>query len=387
MQRATGRRKLGLLAVGSVLLGWYGCSERPDPLGTDSLPSGQFSLIAGQDFLGEAIVAQEAITAQLMALPDVAGVGVGLTGDGDPAIKVFLKTGDTAGIPASFDGIPIVPEVSGEFFALHILAQQARPQDPPPGKGKNKSPPVDHTARFDRPVPAGSSTGHPAITACTVSTRLTDGTDVWVMSNNHCYAATNFNAADCSPNPPLWGCALGDPVIQPGTFDGGTTPADDIGTVAAFVFIDFVGGGNEVDGAIAFTSTALVSNQTTADCYGTPQSTTLAPSVNLTVQKCGRTTEQSEGTITAINATVNVNYGAPGVAQFVNQIVTTNMSAGGDSGSLLVAKTKGKNKADNLKPVGLLYAGSAFQTIHNPIGSVLTQLGNEIGKTLTVDGS
>ncbi|MGH9148010.1 MAG: serine protease, partial [Vicinamibacterales bacterium] len=76
------------------------------------------------------------------------------------------------------------------------------------------------------------------------------------------------------------------------------------------------------------------------------------------------------GRITAINATVNVNYGGGKVARFVNQIVTTNMSAGGDSGSLLLDL---ENRA-----VGLLFAGSSALTIHNDIRYVQALLGIRI---------
>ena len=71
-----------------------------------------------------------------------------------------------------------------------------------------------------------------------------------------------------------------------------------------------------------------------------------------------------------------------GVARFVNQIIITpgSFSAGGDSGSLIVVDGKGKNKADDRKPVGLLFAGSSFATIANPIDAVLTRFG------VTIDG-
>jgi hypothetical protein len=313
-----------------------------------------------------------------MALPDVVGTGVGVTADGTPSIKVFLKSGDVTGIPASIDGVPVEPQVTGEIFALNILAdmlqqeadpQQVKPQPPPPGKGKGGKTPVDHRARF-RPAPLGVSSAHPVVTGCTLGARLRDGPgNRFALSNNHCYAVQNA-------------ATIGDAVIQPSRIDGGTSPADDIGNLAAFQVIDFVNPVNVIDAAIASTTTALVLNSTTSDCYGTPKSTTLTAFVGLDVQKCGRTTGQSTGTVTAINATVAVNYGPPnGVAVFINQIVTTDMSRGGDSGSLLVAKTKGKNKGDNLKPVGLLYAGSAgFTTIHNPIDAVLTRF------AVTVDG-
>jgi len=54
-----------------------------------------------------------------------------------------------------------------------------------------------------------------------------------------------------------------------------------------------------------------------------------------------------------------VNYGGGRVATFRRQIMTTNMSAGGDSGSLVANLDEGA--------VGLLFAGSARRTIVNNI--------------------
>ena len=61
----------------------------------------------------------------------------------------------------------------------------------------------------------------------------------------------------------------------------------------------------------------------------------------------------------AINVTVNVNYGGGRVGRFCRQIVTANMSAGGDSGSLVLDS--------NENALGLLFAGSSVATIMNHI--------------------
>ncbi len=298
---------------------------------------------------------QDRNTDDLMSRPGVVGTGTGLTEDGRPAIVVLVESevaAKEAALPEAIDAVPVVTLVTGEIKAL---------KGPP-------SPPVDHTARFDRPVPLGISTGHPSITAGTIGARVKQGNNVFALSNNHVYAASNA-------------ASIGDAVIQPGTFDGGTSPADNIGTLFDFEPIVFsTSANNVIDAAIASTTTALLDNTTTSDCYGTPKSTTITAEVNMKVMKCGRTTEFTTGNITAINATVNVNYGAPGVARFVDQIITTNISAGGDSGSLVVVQGKGKNKNDDRKPVGLLYAGSSSATILNPIGAVLTRFG------VTIDG-
>jgi hypothetical protein len=93
--------------------------------------------------------------------------------------------------------------------------------------------------------------------------------------------------------------------------------------------------------------------------------------------KYGRTTGLTKGRIDAINAIVNIGYDS-GVARFVNQIIIKPglFSAGGDSGSLIVAQSG----TDARKPVGLLFAGSSVITIANPIGPVLGRFG------VTIDG-
>ncbi len=68
-----------------------------------------------------------------------------------------------------------------------------------------------------------------------------------------------------------------------------------------------------------------------------------------------------------LDATVSISYGAGRSATFEKQIVTTAMSQGGDSGSLLMANS-------GSLAVGLLFGGSEQATIHNPIQAVLDSL-------------
>ena len=179
--------------------------------------------------------------------------------------------------------------------------------------------------------------------------------------------------------PPHWATRSS----NPGTFDGGTSPADDIGTLADYEEIDFGACTNIMDAAIALSTTDDLGNATPSAGYGTPSSTTMAAALNMKVKKFGRTTSLTKGTVAAVNATVNVNYGAAGVACFTGQIVITpgSFSAGGDSGGLVVVDGKGRTREEDGKPVGLLFAGSPFSTIISPIGPILTRFG------VTIDGS
>ncbi len=219
-------------------------------------------------------------------------------------------------------------------------------------------------------MPIGVSTGHPAITAGTIGCRVKDDAgEAYALSNNHIYANEN-NAT------------IGDAVIQPGTVDGGTSPADDIGTLSDFEPIVFsTSANNTIDAAIALSSTALLGNATPSDGYGTPKSATVTPAINQKVMKYGRTTGLTKGSIALLNVTVNVGYDS-GVARFVDQIAIQpgSFSAGGDSGSLIVLNPKGKGSADKRKAVGLLFAGSVLFTIANPIDAVLDRF------EVTIDG-
>jgi len=67
-----------------------------------------------------------------------------------------------------------------------------------------------------------------------------------------------------------------------------------------------------------------------------------------------------------------VGYGGGKVARFKDQIVTTDISAGGDSGSLVTT-------LDNVA-VGLLFGGSSIATIINQIENVRSLLKVEVAE-------
>ncbi|MEK9135516.1 MAG: putative Ig domain-containing protein, partial [Bacteroidota bacterium] len=133
---------------------------------------------------------------------------------------------------------------------------------------------------------------------------------------------------------------------------------------------------NYVDAAIALTTPANVGNSTPLDGYGTPKSDTVLPFIGQKVQKYGRTTNLTKGTVTSINGIVSVGYSS-GTALFVDQIIVENKTSPvikpGDSGSLLVVD----DGVDDCKPVGLLFAGNQRGTfaVANKIGAVLAAFG------------
>ena len=90
-------------------------------------------------------------------------------------------------------------------------------------------------------------------------------------------------------------------------------------------------------------------------------------SLDMPVQKMGRTTGYTTDKILQTDVTVAVQYGPGVVATFTDQVLAGPMSAGGDSGSAVL------DMEDNI--VGLLFAGSEQVTLINRIENVFAALG------------
>jgi hypothetical protein len=237
-----------------------------------------------------------------------------------------------------------------------------------------------------RPAEGGYSIGHFKITAGTIATCVYDilpggstgetpvhGVGIpprfYILSNNHVLANSN-NAT------------LGDPILQPGPFDGGAQPADVIARLSRFVPIQLTPAvpigqhNNLVDAALAEGQFHDLDREIYWNGYvrGWRRRNNVINMVGQVVKKTGRTTNFTTGRITVVNATVDVNYGGGQVGRFKDQIIATPMSAGGDSGSLVLT-------LDNVA-IGLLYAGSAQATILNQIEHVRALLRVEVAEQI-----
>jgi hypothetical protein len=246
-----------------------------------------------------------------------------------------------------------------------------------------QSPRIQQLTRRLRPTPSGVSIGNVAITAGTLGSVVYDflpgaSTDppgpgigvpstFYLLSNNHVLAASNA-------------APVGSSIVQPGPFDGGVDPQDRIATLTRFVPIQFAPQipldrhQNIVDCAIAQCDFSAA----TREVYftGAPLGWRRKANVSVgdLVRKTGRTTNLTLGRVIAVDATVDVGYGTVGVARFRDQIITTNISAGGDSGSLVTSH-------DNVA-LGLLFAGSALATVVNYIEHVRAALRIEVAERL-----
>ncbi len=310
--------------------------------------------------------------------PNVVGLGVGVKWTkGQPTGKAALivlvtqklpKTllAKTAFVPTKLGDVPTDVLAVGYPFA------GARN---PLGVG------VQTLATRQRPVKGGYSVGHFAVTAGTAATCVYDllpgssssppqhgvGVPVryYILSNNHVLA--NTNAA-----------TLGDPVLQPGPFDGGSDPADIVARLSRYVPIDLTPAKpleehrNLVDAAVAEGDFADLSREVYWSGHVRGWQPRDRVTVGAVLKKTGRTTHFTTGRVTVVDATIDVNYGEGRVGRFTDQVVTTPMSAGGDSGSLVMSL---ENAA-----VGLLFAGSPQSTIFSHIEHVRSLLRVEVAE-------
>lgn len=312
-------------------------------------------------------------------LANVIGLGIGVkwtNGEptGEPALVVLVTQKLEKDLVSEEDMVP--PELKGIQTDVLAIGYPFAGDEPPAAS-------VQTLGKRARPAKGGYSVGHFRITAGTIATCVYDilpgGTvsppapgigippRYYILSNNHVLA--NSNAA-----------SIGDPVLQPGPYDGGTDPADRIARLSRYVPITFeppvprAKHNNLVDCAVAEGAFHDLDREICWSDLVRGWRLKRNILVGTRVKKTGRTTNFTVGRISAINATVDVGYGGGKVARFKDQIVTTNISAGGDSGSLVTT-------LDNVA-VGLLFAGSSVATIVNQIENVRSLLRVEVAEQI-----
>jgi hypothetical protein len=206
-----------------------------------------------------------------------------------------------------------------------------------------------------------------------------------ILSNNHVLANSNRGHQ-------------GDAILQPARQDGGTSN-DQIATLVDFIPLDFgqapsscgvanaasaafnsiaqaigshhrvnafqeTAGENAMDVALARPLSPSLVERSILN-IGQPRGTSTA-TLGTQVVKSGRTTGFTNGMITQIDVTVQVEYPGVGTALFSNQLAASGMSQPGDSGSAILDI--------NTRIVGLLFAGSDTATMLTPIQNVMSAL-------------
>ena len=243
------------------------------------------------------------------------------------------------------------------------------------------------------PIFLGSSGGNNLdtnATGCCIGTLgslLQRGGTFFILGNNHVLARSSFAAANeaimqagaslCFPATQV-AALTKQAALKPSPCTGvctGNAPSNvdaAIATISSTTAVDNVAGvptGNILElGTAGPTSIAPAPPSATTT---TPAAVLLA---NVQVAKSGRTSGLTcANLLSASTDGITVAYDSScGGATAFNAVFNGQMivnsgtfSAGGDSGSLIVA-------ADTARPVGLLYAGNATSTVANPIQDVIT---------------
>lgn len=262
-------------------------------------------------------------------------------------------------IPRLIDHLPTdVVEVGTIRFTGFALPN---PVDPPDEK-------TDFRKKKLRPAQPGVSIGHYKVTAGTmgavVSGNFPGG--MAILSNNHILA----NGTDGRDGR----SRIGDPVLQPGSVDGGSS-GDTIAQLYAFspVNPEKKGGQgplNKIDAALAV---PIGQNLIESPILGLgPVYRTTSARPGMPVFKSGRSSGVTRGTVASVGNTIRVDDDKDREYIFEDQIGLTAASEPGDSGSLVVSQFG--------RAVGLLFAGSEKYTFINPINSVLEYFGVSLYK-------
>lgn len=298
----------------------------------------------------------------LISIQNVNGVGIGMkwvngVPTDTPAILVFVEEKmPEDGVITKFDASQMVPpQIDGiptDVIEVGKIEKQG------------------FTTRV-RPIRPGYSAGNGKITAGTIGGIFTDKDGQTVaLSNNHVFA--NENRAK-----------TGDLIYQPGPLDvkgfkavnvGWTEPVANLpyfATLKSFIPLS-PSTTNLQDTAIATIDNKLVATGMVDPTYPTINKAIrgfAAPQVNMQVQKCGRTTGYTTGRVMALNASFTVRYDI-GNVKFGNCVVCSAMSAGGDSGSIIMDM--------GMNAIALLFAGSPKVTIATPMQSIVATYGLKI---------
>lgn len=329
----------------------------------------------------EVMAVQEAVTADLMSMPDVLGTAVGQEDDGELTILVYVNlegkhpAASARNLPKNLHGKTVTVEFTEPFRALLRPDSIAK---------------VSHTAKQTPPIQLGTSGGWGYDLAngycCggTLGSLVQISGKKYILSNYHVFesdiVAGGNNKVATTDNP----------IIQPGLIDVSCNLAG-AQTVGTLLKVSSLPSSN-VDVSIAQVVSGMVRTDGAILEIGTISASTVEASLNQGVKKSGRTTGLTSSKISGLNATVSVAYdnecagGAAFTKTFTGQIIISNRGskflAAGDSGSLMMEDATTKPRA-----VGLLFAGSSSLAVANPIDQVLSFLGTKLGGTATMVGN
>ncbi len=319
---------------------WVGCSDdnASAPIFDPNSSSLSQALPNQAAAIADVMAVQNRHAQDLEAIDGVFGTATSRGANGEIVILVMSENLNGR-VPAFIEGIPVRRFMTDrpELFPKPDGGGGGKPDG---GGGK-----VDLKSRVDRPVPIGYSVGnYNECASGTFGCVVEKGGNMYILSNNHVLARQNAGSN-------------GEPIGQPGLFDNKPQCsgywADTVASLSQYVTVQTgTNANNKVDAAIAISNSNMIDCATDAKFYGLPNSTSVNAALDMTIQKVGRTSALTTGTIIGVNATVTIAY-AGANTRFVDQVLTTSgFSKSGDSGSLIVTNDASAN------PVGLLFAGN-----------------------------
>lgn len=300
--------------------------------------------------------ARQVLEEKLIGLPGIAGIAHSVESG---EIVVFLENEHAKGqVPDRFDGFPVRTTISGKFYARTI------------GVAEPVAPGLEEAVSNTRVSAVRPLVGGVSVSAY-VAGQGWAGTLGMVTYDNKLLTNTHVIALDLSNN----FLTAGTPVIQQGSYDGGTL-TNRVGGLEKYIPIVFGRTRNYADAAIATIDSGITATMGTqfneSDNYQITGTTTVAALDY--VRKSGRTSGVTESLVYMTNASVTVNYGGGKSAYFADQIVILQpFSEAGDSGS---AVDKGG------KFVGLVFAGSDFYSIVCKASHIIDGLGIAVEPTV-----
>jgi len=211
---------------------------------------------------------------------------------------------------------------------------------------------LHHAAMGD--LRSGSSVSHAQSAAGTIGAIVTRLGRPCILSNAHVLARAGK-------------AKLGDPVLSPGTTDGGKLATDQVAKLLAFSPINGFGN-NVVDAAIAEILPSQISRVNPSIPGTALPLRTGKVQRGMSVVKTGKTTLTTTGHVIDAHFRPLLPFPGIGLVRFVDQILCTAFAEPGDSGALVMDKASGI-------VVGLQFSGNAQVTVCNPIAPVLAALG------------
>jgi hypothetical protein len=286
-----------------------------------------------------------------------------------PCFLIFAeptRDGATDGFPAPASFREVVLQIDPSRGNNNDPIPDAAVRVHPASHARAMTEVVSHASmqRRVRPALGGCSLGHPSVSSGTLGLVVRRGDERFILSNAHVLAGLNAGRE-------------GDPVLQPSHVDLGTD-RDVIGHLARYeplVLGDASAGPggdtfNRMDAALASVTSPDAVAEGVVGLGPIPAWRALADvPIGTPVAKVGRTSGLTTGFVLAVGVTYKIDYGLERPLVFTNQIMTTPMADGGDSGALLVGLGAQRSA------VGLILGGSDRMTLATPIEVILKCFG------------